>query len=294
MKVVNLTYSDYSNFAYMNCQALRAVGIDCYALTATEHKFNYANSSTLTSYEKMNEFCKDADLIKIFHSSELLYKNITLKGKRVFVYHTGTPYRMEPKRMNELWNPVVERVFIDSPEFYILGGKNVTYIATAIDTSKIPYSPSGNKKIVFGHYPSIPEVKGTDKIVEMMRKHRVKFNYSVHRVASEENLKRMKFCDVYIELFAPMQGEKIYGSFGVTAFEASAMGKQVITNSVIHQVYTHTYGSDELLIANTEQEFHSAIERARSFNPNDGERIRQWIEDKHSLKATGEYLSGFL
>jgi hypothetical protein len=294
MKVVNLTYSDYANFAYMNCQALRAVGVDCYALTATEHKFNYANSSEVASYGQMNEMCKDADLIQIFHSAEVLHRFIHLNSKRVFVYHTGTPYRMNPDKMNELWNPVAERIFIDSPEFYILGGKNVTYIATAIDTDKIPYSPSLNKKNVFAHYPSIPEVKGTRKIMQMMEKHNVDFKYSTERVSSEDNLKRMRSCDVYIELFAPMQDDKIYGSFGVTAFEASAMGKQVITNSVIHQVYTHTYGSDELLVANTEEEFHLAVETARKFKPKDGERIRQWIEDKHSLKATGNYLLQFL
>lgn len=241
----------------------------------------------------MNEACKSADLIQMFHSHELLLNHISIEGKRVFVYHTGTIYRTDPVRMNKIWNPLAERVFIDSPEFYILGGKKVTYIATAVDTDKIKYLRPRNKRPLFAHYPSMPAVKGTQKIREMMYRHSVKFTASTHRVSSEDNLKRMAACDVYIELFAPLQGNNIYGSFGVTAFEAAAMGKRVITNSVIHQVYTHAYGSDELFIANTEEEFHAAVERAKDYSKQDSERIRQWIEDKHSLKATGNYLTKF-
>lgn len=297
MRVVNLSYDDYSGFAYNNCLALRSVGIDCESYATKQHAFGYAEHSEIVDYDVMVAKASQAHIIQIFHSSEKILKHVRGLRKRLFCYHTGTVYRQEPDRLNAVFNPMVERTFIDSPEFFTLGGKNVTYIATAIDTAKIQPRPTRNEKPLFAHYPSRPDFKGTETIKRLMSKYECDFICDERILPHEQNLERIAKCDVYIELFSPKQSGKDYGSFGVTAFEAAAMGKCVITNSMFHQVYTNTYGqSGWLIVANTEHEFTESVRRI-IVNGIDAQRpkmVRKWIEEYHSLEATGNYLKGFL
>lgn len=294
MRVLNLAWCDYCNFAYMNGKALNSIGIDCKTLVTIPHPRGYEESPQIATDEEMIDECHRADVVQVFHSFRKTLETATHGAKRIFGYHTGTRYRQHTASTNKAYNRYCERIFVDSPEFMPLGGRNVTYIATAIDTDKILYSPTQNEVPVFAHYPSNSKVKGTPKIIEMMTAHDVQFICNQDRLPAPENYRRMAGCDVYVELFAPEQHGKPYGSFGVTAFEAAAMGKQVITNSLFHHVYTQAYGKDYLLVANTETEFHAAVEKAKEFRSEHGQEIRAWIEDKHSLKATGTYLSRFL
>jgi len=298
MKVLNLSYNDYANFNYMNCRALRSVGVECEALTMTPHVFGYSHAAKLATRNEIRIAACGADVIQIFHTSDFLLNLVDDLRKRIFVYHTGTIYRQKPDKYNSIFNPVVERTFIDSPEFFHLGAKNVTYIATAIDTNEIRLRPSGNDWPIFAHYPSLPDTKGTMKIMELMGKvDGVNFLVDTSKVNHDQNLERMARCDVYVELFSPLQNGQPYGSFGVTAFEAAAMGKSVITNSLFHDVYRNTYGIDGWLnICNTEREFVEMVRRIHTngIAPERPAIIRKWIEDYHSLKATGEYLLKFL
>lgn len=293
MKVYNLTSNDYSNFAYTNCLALRSVGIECIALTLTPHTFSYEKSSHLTKPAALMRACADADLIQVFHSDPQLLALIP-KTKRVFVYHTGTRYRQHPEKMNLIWNARAERCFYDSPEFAELGAKNATYIATAIDIDSLPAVPQIIGPTVFAHYPSMPHVKGTATIMRIASQRGVSLITSTDKIPHPENMVRMASCDCYIEMLCTEQTGHHYGSFGVTAFEAAAMGKLVITNSTNHHIYESTYGDDEMLIANSEKELAYCIDMAKDFRREDSMKIRQWIADTHSLTATGNYLKKFL
>jgi len=298
MKVLNLSHNDYACFSLNNAKALRSVGVDCKCMTETAHVFHYSEYPEIAPLSKMIQAAHDVDIIQIFHSSVSILQAVKRLNKRIMVYHTGTNYRARHMKMNGIFNPVVERTFIDSPEFYNLGAKNITYIATAIDTDKIQAVHAGNSSPIFAHYPSLPDTKGTVKIIEMMAKNPdAQFIYSTQKLSHEDNLKRMSHCDVYIELFAPKQGDNTYGSFGVTAFEAAAMGKTVITNSLFHNVYQESYGtSGWLLIANTEEQFIEYVRRIVEHGIDIAREryTRSWIESFHSYKATGEYLLKFL
>lgn len=291
MRVLNISSCDYSNFGHMNALALSSVGVVCANYCLQKHKFEYKSASPEIRVNKLMQIAHKFDLIQVFHSDLSLLQFIP-QGKRVFVYHTGTRYRQNPEQMNATWNQVAERCFYDSPEFAHLGAKNATYIATAIDTNHFAFSPSGNKKTLFAHYPSNPEVKGTESVVRVMKGKN--FVWSAELVSSPENMKRMAGCDVYVEMLSPEQNGKPYGSFGVTAFEAAAMGKLVITNSAFHEVYESVYGKAEMLIANSEKELENASEEADGFLSDGGGYIRQWVCDNHSLSATGLYLKRFL
>lgn len=298
MTILNLTYNDYSNFSYNNMRAWKAASIDCEALTITPHPFGYTDQARVATWDQMREAAKGADLVQIFHSNKHLYELIKPLNRRTWVYHTGTAYRQAPKEHNDLLNGWVDRTMTDSPEFMILGAKDITYIATAIDTDAIRFSPHQNDPLVFAHYPSRPDFKGTAYIRSVMAKHpSTIFRCDETRVPHSDNLKRISECDVYIELFMPKQYHAEYGSFGVTAFEAAAMGKSVITNSLYHKYYEQAYGqSGWLHVCNTTTEFTSLIVRIvrNGIDPRRKKLVREWIEQYHSFEATGRYLMGLL
>jgi len=294
MKVVNLTLKDHANFAFNNAKALQAVGIDCEALTINSHRFGYREQARVVTWEEMVQAAEQADLIQIIHSQEQIYNLIKPLGKRTWVYHTGTTYRQAAKHHNQLLNHWVDRTFTDSPEFMKLGAKDITYIATAIDTDAIKFVPDQNHPLIFAHYPSRPANKGTAFIKSVMSQYKTaKFICDETIIHHAQNMKRIAACDVYIEMFQPKQGTETYGSFGVTAFEAAAMGKSVITNSLYHEVYQQAYGQTGWLhICNTEESFKGLIHRIMKYGIQAERKVkvREWIEEYHSLKATGNYL----
>lgn len=295
MRVLFVTFNDYSNLCYNYSQSLKSVGINSIALTLSAHKFGYPQQSILTNRMNMIKQMRIADLIIIGHSYSDLLQYIP-RGKRIWVIHTGTPYRQNHEEKNRVFNPVVERTFTDSPEFMTLGAKNITYIAAAIDIDKIQYRPKQREKLIFAHYPSNPESKGTKHIQKLLRHYSVKFICDETILPHEKNLERIADCDVYIEMLNANQFGKPYGSFGVTAFEAAAMGKIVVTNSTNDNVYSSVYGSHPMQIANNGKEFQSVIQSLMNSNKISEmqKEHRDWIVTRHSLKATGEYLKKFL
>ena len=296
--ILFLTFNDYSNLCFNFSESLNSIGIKSQALTLSSHAFGYEKQSIKVGLMSMIEAIETAEIIIIGHSSIHLLKSLKefLTDKRVWVLHTGTPYRQSPEQMNEAFNPIVEGTLTDSPEFMNLGAKNIHYIAGAIDTDKIKFTPSNTTELTFAHYPSNQKNKGTKEINNMMAEFPVRYICDVAILPHKENLKRISECDVYIELFAPKQKEKEYGSFGVTAFEAAALGKVVITNSLYDSVYEAAYGSNELVIANTEADFKGCVHQLLQLQDftHIKEINRLWIEKKHSYSATGTYLNTLL
>lgn len=296
MKVVFLSESDYSNFGFNMSTALRAAGVDSDSFTLSAHSFGYEWQSRIRTRAQMKEYCKDADCVFIVHSAPSLLE-CTWKHNRKFVIHTGTRYRQNPDKLNAIFNSECERVFTDSPEFMSLGGRLITYIATSIDKTKYPiHHNTGPFK--FSHFPSSPEVKGTSKIREMMAKIPVNFDCDTSIVNHEQNLRRMSQCDCYIEMFATEQKGKVYGNAGVTAWEAAAMGKVVITNFLHQEVYINAYGIMPFQVANTELEFDMKVRNIAALGRSDlkdlSEYLRSIIVERHSMEATGKYLLQYL
>lgn len=296
MKVVFLSESDYANFGFNMRMALIHNQVDAMAYTLTPHPFGYEKQAHKATRQEMKEHCKKADIVFIVHSSPSLLE-CTWKHNRVFVIHTGTRYRQNPDKLNAIFNSECERVFTDSPEFMELGGKLVTYIATSIDKTKYPiHHNTGQFK--FAHHPSNPEVKGTEKIKQMMAKIPVFFHCDTSIVSHEQNLRRMANCDCYIEMFATEQKGKVYGNAGVTAWEAAAMGKVVITNFLHQEVYINAYGIMPFQVANTEVEFDLKVRNIATLGRSDlkdlSEYLRNLIIERHSMEATGKYLLQYL
>lgn len=290
MKIVNICYDDWANFMYQQHEALLSVGIESHAYKLSKHPFSYTNEATIITLDELKNI--EADLFIIYHS------DIELKpfvNGRVIYYHTGSKYRLNKIKIQKSVNDA-ELNLIALPEFHNTGLSNEIYLIGATP------EPNGVQTVTnrFAHYPSNPEVKGTDLIIKTFNELSIPLATSLERVSYSEQLKRMANCFVYVELFAPLQGSMQYGSFGMTALEAASYRCVVITNNVTgQQLYKDTYGHCELEIANTLSELKTKI---KYWNDNEttekAERTFNWWQRNHSYKATGtrfaEILRGLL
>ena len=306
MKILNVSRNDWANFAYANLKALQAAGADATGFKEMPHGFNYSGELQILSEIDIASKIKEADIVQIFHSYEDYLP--FCKGKKVIVYHTGTGYRQAPERANSIFNPNVEFCFSDQTEFMNLGAKGVRYITTAIDTENIYPQKYVGDKIRIGHFPSKikGDLKGTSKIIDMLLECKDKFDkenrfeivIDTKQRPHPDYLKKLQSVDIYVELFAPSQEGKEYGCYGVTAFEAAAMGKVVVTQNLHPEVYEKEFGATELLYANSRELFFQIMENLMESNSvqlqEKADKTRLWAVDKHSYKAMGKHLINIL
>lgn len=302
MRVVIACHTDYANYGYEVGEALKSVGVDAQSYCLNGHSFAYAKQSLKTSSRDIRIQCERADLIIAMHSCGTTWDIIKKMNKRIIVFHTGSRYRWNPEKHNARWNPIVEKSVIALGEFESLGAKNPEYFGITINTDKYDPDYTVHSPIIFSHYPSNEDVKGTKNILSVIsnlkKKYKFEFKYSKRKVAHELQLNRMNQCDVYIEMCETINGGKPYGSFGTTSVEAAAMGKIVVTNNLWEKLYNKTYGSSMLKIANSPFELQKVLENILQMTPNEilQEKVltRQWVENKHSHIAHGNKLTEIL
>lgn len=293
MKVVNLCVDDWANFSYDNCQAMQSVGIDAYSYKLRPHVHNFKEQSEICSKSEMIKACQDADFIQIVHNNANLFREIYtgIKNKKINVVYTGTDYRVNHVNLNAIFNPYINKSAIALGEFAGLGAKNEVYMVGAVRTG---YQRREIKKpYLVAHYPSNPEVKGTKLILETLKKFK-HFKYSLDQVNANEQLTRLMECDIYVELLAPLNNGKKYGSWGITALEAAAMGKIVITQNLSKAVYEKHYGECPLILIENQNELLSKTLDLITMSEKEinllSEQTMEWLENNHSYKATGEYM----
>jgi len=304
MRVIFLSHQDYANYSFYKSESLKSVGVDCDAYVLKPHPFGYPKQAIRSTVEEIQKEIEKADLIHVMHSCGTMWDLVKHTGKRIIVWHTGTRYREAPEKHNERWNPIVEKSIFALGEFEKLGCANPTYEGITVNTDELQLSHYNNGIITFGHFPSNPQVKGTQNIMrvlsELSLKYRGRFkqNISIKRCDYVRQIRRISGCHAYIEMSSTTQGGKPYGSWGTTALECSAMGKPVITNSLWDECYKKYYGDHKLIVANSKGELKNKIEFLLSLSVKEimemGEQARQWVVDKHSYKATGERLIKYL
>lgn len=300
MKIVNVCYKDWSRFMFDNAKALQSVGVDCKAFVFKSHEYYTADEQAeAVSHERMIAEIHRADIVQVFHTQKQMEPYVKDLKKPVIIYHTASDYRKYPQHYNEMWNPIVEKSVICLGEFHKLGAKNEVYLVGAVDTDLLqPHI--GYKGIIktVAHYPSNERKKGTPHIQKIVaslaRKLRGKFTYKsqVRIVPFQDNLKRMSECDIYLELFKLKLDHKTYGSWGITALEAAALGKVVITNHLAYRLYKAVYGECMIQHGNDVDQFSRQL---AAFIKMDKEKLidyqqrtRDWVVEKHSYKATGK------
>lgn len=274
LNVAILCNDDYANFAYNLEQSLLSIGISCKGYKNVPHVFNYPNQLEINRTPDLTPF----DIIIQVHGDTRLIEN-----KINIPYYTGTAYRQSPEYYNELFKDSPFSL-IALPEFQQTA-RNYKYLVGAINLQ-----PSLTYGSIFGHYPSNKDVKGSYDIINIMQSLPVQFDFDLNRVDYDKHIERLKGIDIYIEMMASTQGGKPYGSFGITALESAALGKQVITQSVNDcNLYLSTYGITPALhfINNREQ----LIQKVLNFKELDTLR---WVNTYHSYEATGNMLKDIL
>ena len=307
MRIINLSVSDWANMSYENSRAMRVVGLDAHSFKLQPHHYGYPEQSKVVDMNGLKKEIQIADVVQIFHSSVFIL-NLCRKynKKKIYVYHTGTTYRRDKNGLNKLFNPYVIRCFTDQTEFIGAGMKGEYYFTCPVNTVRlISEIKKPDIKLIFGHFPSNKEIKGSELILSVMQKlinkypERIQYNYSYDPVSHERQIKRMNTCDIYIELFAPMHEGNLYGCFGVTALEAAALGKIVVTNHTTKHIYRRFYGIDTPFITpQTEDELYSDLENLilsdREILYEKKKQTRQWVEQYHSYQAIGKLIKKLL
>jgi hypothetical protein len=287
MRYLNLSSHDYANMAYNNAKALRSVGVLCDSYSLHKHPFHYTEQSFMTTKSHIKSVYKDYDVVQIFHSCPIITE-LVRDHPHLVVYHSGTRYRRNPRKCNFIYNPIVKFTVTDHTEFMKLGAKNISYLAP--HTELEPIEKHSNGKLIIGHYPSNPEVKGTRMIREMLEPFHDDFEIRIdeRRVSHENNLERIGQCHIYVELYKPELHGRPYGCYGVTAFEAAALGCYVVTNNWHPKVYHDVYGHCHFGIANTPGAFHEQIKQLKTMSEHrDNLLTHKDFYEKHSLQATG-------
>lgn len=297
MRICNISWTDYANFAYDNCMALRSIGIDCDSFVVRKHPFYYRSSKKI-GISQIRNISSKYDIVQIFFSNEAIASRIN-RSKRMIVHHAGSDYRMNPDQKNRYFNHIVTDSVIALGEFHGLGAKNEFYVVGAVNCKKYKPKFKTRGKIRLGHFPSNPAVKGTNEILKIVnslkKQYDFDFEYSTKRVSYREQIERMKQCDIYIELFKPILNNKPYGSWGITALEAAAMGKIVISNHTTKDFYTKQYGDCAIQEANTLGELRLKLEIFLGLSTKEirvmQQYTRNWVESKHDYKPTATRIS---
>lgn len=284
---------DYSNLIANQANALRSIGVDAVDVTLNRHELKYPTQSRVVSRQELSDLTRRAEVVIIGHSCPTIL-NLN-KCKRYAVYHSGTRYRNNPEHFNKLFRGAFVSLS-DQTEFMSLG--NHRYIVSAIDPSL--YQPvkrkPGKRKLIVGHFPSNPEVKGTADIIRMLEPFKNDFEIRIgtNVLPYEKNLERIREVDIYIELFKPELNGKPYGCFGVTALEAAMMGRTVITQDLEYNTHNIVYRSHPFYCATNEIVFNGCIEHIKSHGLLLPEHVHTKAVERYSPQATGNLLMKYL
>ena len=140
------------------------------------------------------------------------------------------------------------------------------------------YPPPNKKRPLLVHAPSRMEFKGTKKILEIIEGLKKEFQFDfqlLQGIPHPQLLKYLKDCDICID-------ELIFGSYGLTAIEAMALGKPCITY-IKPAVLPHYPSPLPIVNANPDnfKEVLSSLLRDSPKRTQIGRLSREYIEKHH-------------
>jgi len=315
--ILLMTYNDWSNTGWRFYKCIQTLGIQAQYFKGRKHRFGYPQQGEIhPALNKKKPVAKAPVTIeapelrplvekaKVVHfiASTFIDTGADLSKKPVIVQHGGATYRNNFNKVNRVLNPMATSTIIQSPDLLKLGAKNEHYFCFPVDTDYIQPNFKTNKHLKIGHFPSNSAAKGTNQILKTIKDVNLDSHYVGKRkpgVKSEwvnwyDNLMRMSECDIIIEKAQFELKRGWSGEFGNTALEAAALGKIVITNSHIENVYHEEYGDHPLLIANNQKAFENHLHNVLSMSEKDindlKQKTRQWAVDKHGITATAKRL----
>lgn len=317
--VLMIAKNDWANTGYRFWRCLLSLGLNVLMVKGESHTFQYpvqapihpsltsvpiALHPVLVMAPGLESLLDSAHVIHTIGSTWPLvpfdWENVNLVNQ-----HGGTTYRLDPDSCNAAMDPQAKATIIQCPDLLELGASNEHLIYYPVDTDLIQpqYERKDSKRLVIGHFPSDPRVKGTNTIFgaikKINRKHR-DFIYEgpqnergiKHWMPWEKNIARMRNCDVIIETLATTNFKKKFGEWGNTALEAAASGCIVISNCLSEDVYKREYGGLGIRVANDPEALEAHLEEIIGLSDlelhQEKASCRAWAEQFHSMGATAE------
>ena len=306
--VLLISKKDYARVGYLLAKSLNKVGIHAISTTKemSPRHHNREQSRIYTNQNKLLKLTRQANTIVYMHSILTPITNVR-RAAKIFVFHGGSIYRRKYYEKNKVFNNIVDASIIQTGELLGLGAINEQWLLPPVDTELIQPKFGIHKSITIAHYPSNkrkPEhdIKGTLSINSVINKLKkipnLNFKYMhkdafavTPRVSWKRNLRRMSRCDIYIESLNIDSTSDNQHDWSVTALEAAALGKIVITNFRNQQRYEKEYGECGLLVANSKKELENILLKLIHSSPEQlielQRKTRKWVETHHSLKAIG-------
>tara|TARA_B100000963_G_scaffold72354_1_gene60466 strand:- start:3396 stop:5018 length:1623 start_codon:yes stop_codon:yes gene_type:complete len=334
-----LAGDDWANTAHRFTKSYNINNKNVLLIKLNRHPFNYPEQgivwnvrrSRISEYplvrklENINLLTDIMDNISkvILHATQVYYFNnryiFQLFPKKEYIFcHGGTTYREAPQKIR-IFDKYVKKYIIQSPDLLGYSPKNVTekLIYYPIETKKInpDFSFRNKNKLTIAHWPSNTYVKGTKLILQTISKlYKDSFNFDYigvinvkekagdkrnDKVSWEENIKRMKNIDIYIETVKPILNGKKFGEWGNTCLEAAACGAIVCTNCLEYKKYEKEYNTKlPLLVSNNANDLYNNLKNLLTMDRKDlldlKKKSRKWCEDYHSIKKTGERLIEYI
>jgi len=283
--------NDWANLGYMFSRCLRAVGVPSCAVAYRPHEFYDEQATILQSNDEYLLYAGSAEAVVLMHSEPMrIQAPHTFKvyqDREIWVFHGGTAYRRNYKMLNQIFQDV-KGTLIQTGDLLGLGAVNEHWILPPFNECIKPdYKYRGHK---FAHFPRHPQIKGSDVIQQTLSGK--SFACDAKLLKWDDNIRRMRECDIYIEQLAPPY------EWGITALEAAALGKVVITQFQSLGRYEQEYGDCELIVANNAEELKEAVEMVSGWSrarlQHKKRRTRRWVEKNHSYLAVGRRLKKLL
>lgn len=305
MKVLIIAVHDWAGMGNLLTESLRSVGVDArfYVTKASPYKFPVVAMNKVQT----KQFARQCDIVQYMHSEQAKI-GVDISKKKIVIFHGGGKFRNNSHTICNKFNSMVDCSIIQTYDLLGLGAKNEKWLLPPVDTKRInPVYETEGEKIIVGHYPSAPRNKGSHTVNKLIKRIRNKvpdfeYRYSYEKVPWKQQIKRMSQVDIYIERMSlksqgKRQTEGVWfktGVWGVTALEAAALGKVVVTNFFGHKRYKKDYGECHLQIANSEKDMEELLIKLLSTPKDDllqlKQQTRHWAETHHSFKAVGNRL----
>ena len=313
--ILFISERDYANMGFLLSKSLNQVGVKAISLASIPSPIRQENEQSIiyNNQKELFNFVREANVIVLMHSVKTPIGKALNKNTKIVVFHGGSRYRRNFNKHNKKFNPVVNMTLIQTGELLGLGAKNEKWLLPPIDTNFIKPTFGIHNPIIIGHYPSNKvgnehDIKGTNSVVKVIKNlkkssfnfdFRYKDAYTVTpRVSWKKNLKRMRKCDIYIESLNIDSTSKNQHDWSVTALEAAALGKIVITNFRNKERYLKEYGNCELLVVNSKEELRKTLIKLLKTPYDELEIIqkktRNWVEKYHSFESIGNRLKSLM
>lgn len=305
MKVLIVVRKDYGNVGHNLDMSLRSVGVDSICLKKVRHPLKYLKQAEGYNEKTLKHHAERADIIQFMHSENTsLGIGKQFGGRKgIAVYHGGSTYRHSPQIYNKLWNDRAGVALIQTGDLLDKGAKNQIWFLPPVDTEYLKPSYGrviGNKRII-AHCPST-RVKGTvefDKIMVELKndpKLKDKFVYERgKRINWAPNIERVRRCDIYFDACCLKIKARPYGEWGISALEASCLGKVVVSHFLSVDRYKKEFGKECLIqhansMKEVKQQMRRLILMPEGEFTNLQKRTRAWVVENHSYKVIGERL----